>query len=119
MWKAQNKPVACLIEFINHREISSKLELNDINVELLVYYKTRCVFCRYIDRMAIPQAMGSFPKNQLVNPVGWGHIELDLFEPFKCRSEVKVRQRWHETRRNLSVDDVVLIHKSSPLKGQY
>ena len=30
-----------------------------------------------------------------------------------------VRQRWHETGRNLSVGDVVLIHEKSPVKGTY
>ena len=30
-----------------------------------------------------------------------------------------VRQHWHETGRNLSVGDVVLIHEKSPVKGTY
>ena len=30
-----------------------------------------------------------------------------------------VRQKWHESGRNLTVGDEVLVHDSSPIKGQY
>ena len=37
------------------------------------------------------QKMGSVPRDQLVSPVAWGHVEMDLFGPFRCRSEVNKR----------------------------
>ena len=37
------------------------------------------------------QVMGSVPKSQLVEPVAWGHVEMDLFGPYSCRSEVNKR----------------------------
>ena len=30
-----------------------------------------------------------------------------------------VRQKWHESRRNLAVNDIVLVHEKSPIKGKY
>ena len=30
-----------------------------------------------------------------------------------------IRQKWHETQRNLSKGDVVLVHDQGPLKGKY
>ena len=35
--------------------------------------------------------MGGIPKSQLVNPVAWGHVEVDLFGPFLCKSDVNKR----------------------------
>ena len=32
--------------------------------------------------------MGGVPKSQLMDQVAWGHVELDLFGPFLCRSDV-------------------------------
>ena len=33
--------------------------------------------------------------------------------------ESVIRQRWHETGRDLQIGDIVLIHESSPIKGRY
>ena len=33
--------------------------------------------------------------------------------------EAIIRQKWHETRRNLVPGDVVLIHDKNPIKGRY
>ena len=30
-----------------------------------------------------------------------------------------IRQKWHESQRNLQVGDVVLVHDQSPVKGKY
>ena len=35
--------------------------------------------------------MGGVPKSQLLDQVAWGHVELDLFGPFLCRSDVNKR----------------------------
>ena len=32
--------------------------------------------------------MGSVPKERIEKPVAWGHIELDLFSPFTCKSDI-------------------------------
>ena len=53
--------------------------------------RTRCMTCRYLDKTAMKQKMGSIPGNQLMNPVAWGHVEMDLFGPFRCRSEINKR----------------------------
>ena len=40
-----------------------------------------------------------------------------------CAKEVTpeslIRQKWHETGRNLKIGDVVLLHENSALKGKY
>ena len=53
--------------------------------------KQQCIMCRRLDLQPIKQIMGSVPKERLVNPVAWGHIELDLFGPFICKSDVNKR----------------------------
>ena len=53
--------------------------------------KSACVVCRYLDKQVMCQTMGSLPKSQLVSPVAWGQLELDLFGPFTCRSDVNKR----------------------------
>ena len=53
--------------------------------------RSACVMCRYLDKRVMNQVMGGIPKDQLVNPVAWGQLELDLFGPFACRSDVQKR----------------------------
>ena len=50
-----------------------------------------CVICRYLDHHPIGQLMGNLPSERLVEPVAWGQVELDLFGPFVCRSDVNKR----------------------------
>ena len=44
-----------------------------------------------MDLQPIKQVMGSVPKDRLISPVAWGHVELDLFGPFTCKSDVNKR----------------------------
>ena len=44
--------------------------------------KLRCVICRYLDKQPIRQIMGGFPAEQMINPMAWGEVEMDLFGPF-------------------------------------
>ena len=60
-------------------------------VKLARLVKRRCVICRYLDLHPVGQLMGSIPADRLVNPVAWGDVELDLFGPFLCRSDVNKR----------------------------
>ena len=53
--------------------------------------KGKCVVCRYLDHHPYGQVMGGVPKERLINPVAWGNMELDLFGPFLCRSDVNKR----------------------------
>ena len=53
--------------------------------------KNSCTFCRYLDHHPIHQQMGTFAKDRLINPVAWGHVELDLMGPYLCRSDVNKR----------------------------
>ena len=53
--------------------------------------KSKCVICRFLDKTPILQTMGTIPEHQLVQPVAWGHVEIDLFGPFVCRSDVQKR----------------------------
>ena len=53
--------------------------------------KSKCIVCKYLDKPAMGQIMGSLPKTQLVEPIAWGQVEMDLFGPYKCRSEVNKR----------------------------
>ena len=53
--------------------------------------KGKCVTCRLLDKRPEGQVMGGIPKEQLVNPIAWGHVEMDLFGPFLCRGEVNKR----------------------------
>ena len=41
--------------------------------------KSCCVTCRYLDKRPMDQLMGNIPKQQLVTPIAWGEIEMDLF----------------------------------------
>ena len=53
--------------------------------------KLRCVTCKRLDRRPEYQIMGNIPKEQLVQPIAWGSVEMDLFGPFSCRSDVNKR----------------------------
>ena len=53
--------------------------------------RNSCVTCRHLDHQPIQQIMGNVPKERLVNPIAWGHIELDLFGPMVCKSDVNKR----------------------------
>ena len=53
--------------------------------------RSRCVICRYLDKRTMNQAMGNVPRSQLVSPAAWGHVEVDLFGPFLCKSDVNKR----------------------------
>ena len=68
--------------------------------------KSRCVTCRYLDKRPISQLMGSIPKEQLISPMAWGDVELDLFGPFLCRSDVNKRSR-------IKVWGLVVVDKNS------
>ena len=50
--------------------------------------KSKCVTCRYLDRKPMHQAMGRITREQLASSVAWGHVIMDLFGPFSCRSDV-------------------------------
>ena len=50
--------------------------------------------------------MGGVPKSQLMNQVAWGDVELDLFGPFLCQSDVNKRS-------SLKVWGMVLVDKNS------
>ena len=65
-----------------------------------------CVVCRYLDKQPMKQVMGSLPKNQLISPIAWGHLEMDLFGPFSCRSDVNKRS-------TIKIWGMVLIDKNS------
>ena len=53
--------------------------------------KSNCVICRYLDHNAINQVMGPIPKDRLVSPSAWSDVELDLFGPYECGSDVNKR----------------------------
>ena len=53
--------------------------------------KTSCVICRYLDHHPIQQVMGSVPANRLISPSAWSDVQLDLFGPYECRSDVNKR----------------------------
>ena len=53
--------------------------------------KSKCVICRYLDRPRMNQVMGGPPGELMLNPTAWAHIELDLFGPFNCKSDVNKR----------------------------
>ena len=50
--------------------------------------------------------MGNIPKQQLVTPIAWGEIEMDLFGPFICRSDVNKRS-------SVKVWGIVIMDKNS------
>ena len=68
--------------------------------------KNNCVICRYLDHHPMKQVMGTVPRERLVDPKAWGQIELDLFGPFTCRSDVNKRS----TKK---VWGVVIVDKNS------
>ena len=68
--------------------------------------RNSCVICRWLDHNPINQVMGGVPKERLLNPMAWGHVELDLFGPFLCRSDVNKRS-------NMKVWGAVLEDKNS------
>ena len=53
--------------------------------------KAKCIVCRYLDKNALCQTMGSHAAKPLVSPMSWGHVEVDLFGPFSCRSDINKR----------------------------
>jgi len=68
--------------------------------------KSNCITCRYLDRKPMKQMMGSIPKDQMVQPVAWGDVELDLFGPFTCRGDVNKRS-------SIKVWGIVVVDKNS------
>ena len=68
--------------------------------------KSRCVICRYLDRSPMKQIMGGIPRSQLLDQVVWGHVELDLFGPFLCRSDVNKRS-------SLKVWGMIIVDRNS------
>ena len=68
--------------------------------------KTRCVICRILDKKPIQQEMGSIPGLQLVQPIAWGYVEMDLFGPIVCRSDV-------HKRSSIKVWGLVIVDKNS------
>ena len=68
--------------------------------------KSRCVTCRILDKQPVNQLMGSIPQEQTLSPVAWGDVELDLFGPFKCRSDVN-------KRASIKVWGLVVVDKAS------
>ena len=53
--------------------------------------RSHCVICRFLDKKTVGQVMGGVPKEQLISPCAWGHVEVDLFGPFQCKSDVNRR----------------------------
>ena len=53
--------------------------------------KSGCIICRYLDHNPIGQIMGNVPADRLIQPVAWGQVQLDLFGPFWCKSDVNKR----------------------------
>ena len=50
--------------------------------------------------------MGGIPRSQLLDQVVWGHVELDLFGPFLCRSDVNKRS-------SLKVWGMIIVDRNS------
>ena len=65
-----------------------------------------CVTCRLLDKRPEHQLMGSIPKEQLTNVMAWGEVEMDLFGPFLCRSDVNKRS-------SIKVWGLVIVDKNS------
>ena len=53
--------------------------------------KQECVTCRYLDAQPLQQVMGSVPHDRLISPSAWSHVEIDLFGPILCKSDVNKR----------------------------
>ena len=68
--------------------------------------KLKCVICRYLDKHPICQTMGGIPRDQVISPVAWGDVEMDLFGPFVCRSDVNKRS-------SIKVWGIVVIDRNS------
>ena len=68
--------------------------------------RNRCVTCKRLDKRPLEQTMGQVPREQLQNLVPWGHVELDLFVPFVCRSDVNKRS-------TMKVWGMVVVDKNS------
>ena len=68
--------------------------------------KSMCVTCRILDKKPIAQQMGNIPRDQITKPVAWGHIEMDLFGPVVCRSDV-------HKRSSIKVWGMVIVDKNS------
>ena len=59
--------------------------------KLAKFVKNSCVTCKILDHKPSNQIMGGIPRDQLIDPVAWNHVEVDLFGPFLCRSDVNKR----------------------------
>ena len=68
--------------------------------------KSKCVTCRILDKQLIHQAMGGIPSQQILSPMAWGEVEMDLFGPFLCRGEAN-------KRTTIKVWGVVIVDRNS------
>ena len=68
--------------------------------------KSKCVTCRILDKQPVHQAMGGIPSQQVINPMAWGEVEMDLFGPFLCRGEANKRS-------TIKVWGVVIVDRNS------
>ena len=68
--------------------------------------KSKCVTCRILDKQPIHQAMGGIPTQQVLSPMAWGEVEMDLFGPFLCRGEANKRS-------TIKVWGVVIVDRNS------
>ena len=55
--------------------------------------RNACVNCRKLDAKCLQQPLGPIPIERLLQPVAWGHVELDLCGPFECRGEFNPRSK--------------------------
>ena len=53
--------------------------------------KKNCIVCRFLDHQPLNQVMGGLTEQQFISPSAWASVELDLFGPIACRSEVNKR----------------------------
>ena len=53
--------------------------------------KGKCVDCRKDSGKTLSQPCGEIPPERLKQPMAWGHCQLDLFGPYKCRGDVNPR----------------------------
>ena len=53
--------------------------------------KSRWGPCRKLDAKPLWQLSGEIPAERIKQPVAWGHCQLDLFGPYKCRGDVNAR----------------------------
>ena len=65
-----------------------------------------CVICRKADAVLLEQPLGPIPADRLLQPMAWGHVELDLMGPFSCRGE-------HNPRSTVKIWGLVMEDKNS------